>query len=74
VRAVRRDVDLHGLGPTALLAAWIGMAFNGLVVDTYHYRILWVLAALCWVVSTQPARVPEPDVAAPDPVTTGRGG
>ena len=25
---------------------WLGLSFNGLVVDTYHYRILWLLAAL----------------------------
>ncbi len=74
VRAIRRDVDLHGLGPAALLAAWIGLTFNGLVVDTYHYRILWVLAALAWVVATEPARTARRLTTEPqrEPATAGR--
>jgi O-antigen ligase len=53
-RSARLDLAREGLGSAALLGCWIGLSFNGLVVDTYHYRILWLLAALVWVVASIP--------------------
>jgi O-antigen ligase len=53
-RSARLDFAREGLGSAALLACWLGLSFNGLVVDTYHYRILWLLAALVWVVASVP--------------------
>jgi O-antigen ligase len=45
--ALRRR-DLHGLSSFSLLAAWSGALVNSLVVDTLHWRHLWLLAALIW--------------------------
>jgi O-antigen ligase len=53
-RSARLDFAREGLGSAALLGCWLGLSFNGLVVDTYHYRVLWLLAALVWVVSSVP--------------------
>ena len=53
-RSARLDFAREGLGSAALLGCWLGLSFNGLVVDTYHYRILWLLAALVWIVSSLP--------------------
>jgi hypothetical protein len=46
--AARRDVDLHGVGSAALLGCWLGMIGNSFVVDTFHWRHLWMVAALIW--------------------------
>ncbi|MFI4993905.1 MAG: O-antigen ligase family protein [Solirubrobacterales bacterium] len=40
--------DTHGIGSAALLGAWCGLIFNSVVVDTLHWRHLWVVAALIW--------------------------
>jgi O-antigen ligase len=53
-RSARLDFEREGLGSAALLGCWLGLSFNGLVVDTYHYRILWLLAALVWIVASVP--------------------
>ena len=47
-RTALRRLDLHGLSSLALLAAWCGALVNSLVVDTLHWRHLWLLAALIW--------------------------
>jgi O-antigen ligase len=47
-RTASRRRDLHGLSSLALLAAWCGALVNSLVVDTLHWRHLWLLAALIW--------------------------
>lgn len=47
-RNALRGLDLHGLGSLSLLAAWCGALVNSLVVDTLHWRHLWLLAALIW--------------------------
>jgi O-antigen ligase len=54
-RSALRDHAREGLGAAALLGCWLGLSFNGLVVDTYHYPILWLLAALVWVVASAPS-------------------
>jgi O-antigen ligase len=38
----------HGIGSAALLAAWCGLLANSAVIDTLHWRHLWLLAALIW--------------------------
>jgi hypothetical protein len=40
--------DTYGIGSTALLGAWCGLIFNSVVVDTLHWRHLWVVVALIW--------------------------
>ena len=48
VRNAVRGWDTHGLGSTALLAAWCGILANSLFVDTLHWRHLWLIAGLIW--------------------------
>jgi O-antigen ligase len=48
VRNVLRGRDTCGIGSAALLGAWCGLVFNSVVVDTLHWRHLWVVAALIW--------------------------
>ena len=38
----------HGIGSASLLAAWCGLLANSAVIDTLHWRHLWVVAALIW--------------------------
>jgi O-antigen ligase len=40
--------DTYGIGSAALLGAWCGLIFNSAVVDTLHWRHLWVVIALVW--------------------------
>jgi hypothetical protein len=37
-----------GIGSAALLGCWCGLLFNSFVVDTLHWRHLWVVAGLIW--------------------------
>lgn len=46
---VVRGRDTYGIGSAALLGSWCGLVFNAAVVDTLHWRHLWVVAALIWV-------------------------
>ncbi|MDQ4029861.1 MAG: hypothetical protein M3168_02355, partial [Actinomycetota bacterium] len=48
--------DSYGVGSAALLGAWCGILVNGFVVDTLHWRHLWLVAALVWVGSGRPRR------------------
>lgn len=57
--------DTHGIGSAALLGAWCGLIFNSAVVDTLHWRHLWVVAALIWASSLREgASATEPVAAA----------
>ncbi len=38
----------YGIGSVALLGAWCGLLANSFVVDTLHWRHLWIVAALIW--------------------------
>jgi len=38
----------YGIGSVALLGAWCGLLANGFVIDTLHWRHLWIVAALIW--------------------------
>ena len=40
--------DTYGIGSAALLGAWCGLLVNSLVVDTIHWRHLWIVAAFIW--------------------------
>jgi len=40
--------DTYGISAAALLAAWCGLAVNSFFVDTLHWRVLWLIAALIW--------------------------
>ena len=40
--------DTQGVGSAALLAAWCGIIVNSFVIDTLHWRHLWIVAALIW--------------------------
>lgn len=52
--------DTYGIGSTALLGAWCGLIFNSAVVDTLHWRHLWVVVALIWAGAARGAiRSPE---------------
>jgi O-antigen ligase len=46
--------NAYGVSSAALLAAWCGILVNSLVVDTLHWRHLWVVAALIWAGAMQP--------------------
>jgi O-antigen ligase len=48
LRNAVRGRDSYGIGSAALLGAWCGLIFNSAVVDTLHWRHLWVVAALIW--------------------------
>jgi O-antigen ligase len=38
----------YGIGSVALLGAWCGLLANSFVIDTLHWRHLWIVAALIW--------------------------
>ena len=40
--------DTYGIGSAALFGAWCGLLVNSFVIDTLHWRHLWVVAALIW--------------------------
>jgi O-antigen ligase len=48
--------DTHGIGSTALLGAWCGLIINSAVVDTLHWRHLWVVIALIWAAAVRGSR------------------
>jgi O-antigen ligase len=43
-----RGHSTHGVGSAALLAAWCGLLVSSAFVDTFHWRHLWLVAALIW--------------------------
>ena len=40
--------ETYGIGSAALLGAWCGILLNSLVVDTLHWRHVWIVIALIW--------------------------
>jgi O-antigen ligase len=48
IRNALRGWSTYGIGSATLLGAWTGLLFNSFVIDTLHWRHLWVLAALIW--------------------------
>jgi O-antigen ligase len=58
VLALRNAVlgrDAWGIGSAALLGSWCGLLLNSAVVDTLHWRHLWLVAALIWAAAMRPA-------------------
>src|SRR5207237_6866316 len=55
LRNVVVGANTWGIGSTALLGAWCGVIFNSVVVDTLHWRHLWVLVALIWAAAVRGA-------------------
>ncbi|MFP5365183.1 MAG: O-antigen ligase family protein [Thermoleophilia bacterium] len=53
--------DTFGIGSAALLGAWTGLLINSFVVDTLHWRHLFVVAALIWAGSRRPPGQPLAD-------------
>ena len=52
VLALRNAVlgrDSYGIGSAALLGAWVGICVESFVIDTLHWRHLFLVAALIWV-------------------------
>lgn len=43
-----RGQSTYGVGSATLLAAWCGLLVSSAFVDTFHWRHLWVVAALIW--------------------------
>jgi hypothetical protein len=72
IRNVGLGRDTYGIGSAALLGAWCGLIFNSTVVDTLHWRHLWVVVALIWAGAARRPNAPaEPalvrlDVARPN--------
>ena len=48
----------YGIGSAALLAAWCGLLANSAVIDTLHWRHLWLVAALIWAAAMRSAEGP----------------
>lgn len=48
IRNAARGWHTYGIGSAALLAAWCGILANSFVIDSMHWRHLWVVAALIW--------------------------
>ena len=40
--------DTYGIGSGPLLAAWCGALANSFVIDSLHWRALWLIAGLIW--------------------------
>jgi hypothetical protein len=45
--------DTYGISSAALLGAWCGILANSVVVDTLHWRHLWLVAGLIWAAPPQ---------------------
>ena len=41
--------DTYGIGSAALLGAWVGIVIESFVIDSNHWRHLFLVAALIWV-------------------------
>jgi hypothetical protein len=53
-RALNEVGKPYGLSATVVLACLVGLVLNSLVIDTIHWRHLWLIVALAWAVCTQP--------------------
>jgi O-antigen ligase len=61
VMALRSAVlgrDTYGIGSAALLGAWVGIAIESFVIDSNHWRHLWLVAALIWAGARRSAERP----------------
>jgi hypothetical protein len=53
-RALDEVSKPYGLSAKVVLACLVGLAVNSFVIDTIHWRYLWLILALAWVVCTHP--------------------
>lgn len=61
VLALRNAVlgrDSYGIGSAALLGTWVGICIESFVIDSNHWRHLWIVAALIWVGTRRPSARP----------------
>jgi O-antigen ligase len=47
-RLAVKDAEVAGVGSAALLGSWLGLLVNSMFVDTFHWRQMWIIAALIW--------------------------
>lgn len=62
--------DTYGIGAAALLGGLCGLLVNSAVIDTLHWRHLWILIALIWAGWARRRMLRRPPV--PAPVAVGR--
>jgi len=60
-RALRETGKPFGLSAKVLFACFSGVMLNSLVIDTLHWRYLWIIFALAWVLSTRESQSPQID-------------
>ena len=48
VRTALTRAETYGIGSAALVGSWCGLLLSSAVVDTLHWRHLWLVAALIW--------------------------
>jgi O-antigen ligase len=65
LRNTVRGSHSYGIGAPALLGCWCGLVFNSVVVDTLHWRHLWVVAALIWVGAMREVRLRHAGLSGP---------
>jgi O-antigen ligase len=53
LRNAVRGRDTYGIGSAALLGAWVGIVIESFVIDSNHWRHLFLVAALIWVGSSR---------------------
>ena len=53
-RALGEVSKPYGLSAKVVVACLVALALNSLVIDTIHWRHLWLILALAWAVSTYP--------------------
>jgi O-antigen ligase len=63
-RNVVHGRDTYGIDSAALLGAWCGALVNSGLIDTLHWRHLWLVAALIWAGAARGAQ-PAASPAAP---------
>ncbi len=67
-RALGRNDRVYGLSSRVVVACWIGLLLNSVVIDTIHWRYFWVMFALGWIM-TFPATASGRGSAATDEVS-----
>lgn len=67
----------YGIGSAALLGTWCGLLVNGAVIDTLHWRHMWLVAGLIWAAtmrSAPGASAPAERAPASTPAASSAGG
>ena len=60
-----RGWNTYGIGAGALLGSWCGLILNSAVVDTLHWRHLWLVASLIWIGAVRNRRLERRGASAP---------